>query len=319
MTDGTVLLDKCMIVRVILVSWLLCASVAMSVSSDSLKGSCACGSVEFRVEKVTASTPAVDCHCPRCRKYHVSAFASYIVSSQDEVTVMGETVATFRDTCGELGEVERLYCTKCSSKVATRGLNDERVLVCMGSLDDLSIPKSLKKSWKKNRTPWQQESAAAWPYAVPKLTRHNLPATTQVTGSCSCGDCAYAITYQHPSELQHCYCKLCRQLSGSAFQTWVPVAKDDLVWTKPEPPLVRTTDHGMRHICKNCRGVLTIIYDEDLDYVWPAAGGFDDASLPDDKEKVGEYLDRVVHICCAWKQGWYQLPSDGLERIDFAC
>jgi hypothetical protein len=63
---------------------------------------------------------------------------------------------------------------------------------------------------------------------------------------------------------------------------------------------------------------LTIVYDDDPDYVWPAAGGFDDATLPDEESKVSAYLDRVVHICCFWKQSWYQIPNDGLKRIDYA-
>ena len=142
---------------------------------------------------------------------------------------------------------------------------------------------------------------------------------TTVTGSCACGKCAYEIPFEHPMELQHCYCKLCRQLSGSAFQTWVPVHHQDFGWKGGhEPALVRTTSHGQRHVCHTCGGVLTIVYNDDPDFVWPAAGGFDDATLPDEESKVSAYLDRVVHICCMWKQSWYQIPKDGLKRIDYA-
>ena len=63
---------------------------------------------------------------------------------------------------------------------------------------------------------------------------------------------------------------------------------------------------------------MTIVYDEDDGTVWPAAGGFDDASLPPTQEAMSNYLERVCHICCVWKQNWYKLPNDGNERIDKA-
>lgn len=312
-----------MVVRLLLILWHLCASLAMSMPSSDhmITGSCACGSIQFQVQGVTTETSVVDCHCPECRQHHVSAFSTYLVAPEDSVTIEGDSMTSVKDNCGELGEVDRLFCKECYSKVATKqvsGENDKKLMVCLGSLDDDSIPDSLNESWKKDRTEWQQNSAAKWPKALPRMTRHGLPTPLSVTGSCACGDCAYEIPFVPPMELQHCYCKLCRQLSGSAFQTWVPVYHENFVWTTPEPALVRTTQHGRRHVCRKCGGVLTIVYDSDPDCVWPAAGGFNDATLPDEESKVGEYLDRVIHICCIWKQPWYQLPEDGMKRIDYA-
>ena len=293
--------------------------MSMSASDHCLRGSCACGSIQYQVKGVTAETPVVDCHCPQCRKHHVSAFSSYLATTKDSIAIEGNLLVSVQDSCGELGKVERLFCKQCYTKVATRsfGDNNGKMLLCLGSIDDESIPKSLNEVWKKDRTKWQQISAAKWPNALPRMTRHGLPAPLQVTGSCACGDCAYEIPFEAPMELQHCYCKLCRQLSGSAFQTWVPVYQENFVWTRKEPALVRTTSHGRRHICTKCGGVLTIVYDSDPDCVWPAAGGFDDATLPNDEVTVGQYLDRVIHICCIWKQPWYQLPKDGMKRIDY--
>ena len=64
---------------------------------------------------------------------------------------------------------------------------------------------------------------------------------------------------------------------------------------------------------------MTIVYDEDPTVVWPAAGGLDDASIPQTREEMSLYMERVVHICCIWKPSWYSIPNDGLERIDYAC
>lgn len=310
--------SKCMVVRLILNLLLFCTSAAMSVSAHSIKGSCACGSVKLQVDGITCDSTAVDCHCPHCRKYHVSAFSSYLVAPEDTVTMQGDSITVFPDKCDEMGPVSRMFCNKCFGKLATR-TNDNRLLLCMGSLVDASIPKSLTEKWKNSRTEWQKSSAAAWPKALPKMTKHQLLPPLVVTGSCACGKCAYEIPMEQGSEQQHCYCKLCRQLSGSAFMTWVPVDDKDVVWTTDEPALVRTTDHGRRHICTTCGGALTIVYDEDPDYVWPAAGGFNDASLPVDEVQMSAYLDGVCHICCKWKQEWYELPKDGLKRIKYAC
>lgn len=284
---------------------------------DSLSGACSCGKIAYNVGGVTADTPAADCHCPNCRKYHVAAFASCVVSYEKFIQWEGEKPAVYRDSCGEKGPVDRLYCPSCYSKLATRIVYDDfnTILLNMGSIKDSSIPKDCNIAWKSKRRTWQEESIAPWAHAKPKLSESgSIPTMHEMTGQCACGEASYRVKYGPPSELQHCYCKLCRNLSGSAFMTWVPVP--DFEWTSKEPPLMRATDHGQRHVCPKCSSVMTIVYDNDDGFVWPAAGGFDDASLPNDIEP---YLQRVIHICCVWKQDWYDLPEDGLERVDYAC
>lgn len=196
----------------------------------------------------------------------------------------------------------------------------------MGGLVDQTIPKHLQKTWssqqeEKGRIQWQPSYLASWTNAKPLTRRQrrsgSMPPllTKGPTGSCACGKHQYSLRHA-PTELQHCYCRLCRQFSGSAFQTWIPVDNQDIVWNTAPPPLQRTTNHGQRHICTTCGGVLTIVYDEQPDCTWPAAGGLDDDNLPKD---VTPYLERVCHICCTWKQDWYTIPKDGLERIQYAC
>jgi hypothetical protein len=171
-----------------------------------------------------------------------------------------------------------------------------------------------------------------------------------VKGGCTCGKCQYQIQFQTPSELQHCYCHLCRQLSGSAFMTWIPIPLIDFEWTHLPPPLKalldendaywennddevvgildkksaehilqRFTDHGRRHVCPTCRSVMTISYDDDYDNaIWIAAATMDNIYLPSVYDAMSHYLERVVHICCVAQQAWYELPDDGMMRIDNA-
>ena len=82
--------------------------------------------------------------------------------------------------------------------------------------------------------------------------------------------------------------------------------------------LVRTTNHGQRHMCSACGACLTIVYDSQPDTIWPAAGSFHDSSLPLTLNAMSDLLYRVIHICCIWKQAWYDLPEDGLPRIKYA-
>ena len=173
---------------------------------------------------------------------------------------------------------------------------------------------------------------AAWVDARPKrsitaaMAAHMQPASVQqqqprrcVKGGCSCGAVRYEIDSIAPhEEFQHCHCNLCRRMSGSAYMTWVPVTAQKFRWTRTDGLiLMRTTHHGQRHACKKCGSVLTIVYDSQPNLVWPAAGAFDDHDLGS-TEDVSEQTIRAIHICCAWKSPWYQLPDDSLPRIQYA-
>jgi len=281
---------------------------------------------------------------------------------------------------------------KTSSLLWKQQLPSSQVLLNLGPLDEKETTSQilfhlLSKKWRQPSaiTQWHMQSRASWLIqARPMQQRrgHNNKRPTQdftvpsiLTGSCACGQCRYQIRLPSmAAELQHCYCRLCRQFSGSAFQTWMPVERSDFQWMPSscvrqpprsstqaspqkmteiqgssfEPPLVRTTPHGRRHICPTCHGVLTIAYDDQPDVVWPAAGGLDDdydePGLDDDNQKTNTdeaartrtapadtsqpnsrgnptliHLYRVCHICCAYCPPWYQLPKDGLERISEAC
>jgi hypothetical protein len=106
-------------------------------------------------------------------------------------------------------------------------------------------------------------------------------------------------------------------------------------WTSSSPPpLHRYTPHGRRHVCSTCGSVMTIVYDEDTGMIWPAAGTLDDDSLVESSSSVSSsssisttaatqamsrlHLHSVLHICCKYRQRWYELPNDGNPRISDA-
>jgi hypothetical protein len=366
-----------------------------ATTTTTLRSSCICGAISLQINNIQLDTPSSDCHCSSCRRYHTSAFASYLQVSSDCVqwnfaTNQESSLMTYMDTCQELGPVKRFGCQHCGTKLATQKcptnedkltttmtnkqqsppqddddlqslLSNDDLFINMGPLEEETIPDSLSLNWQFHRQSWptrqkqsskatttkpnsktkQTEEGAIWLSALPQwddLDYKDRPGLRTIHGGCACGRSQYTIRcYTPPSELQHCYCRLCRQCSGSAFQTWVPIPQEFFSWNikhqhdggedslqtntnlEEEPDFIRTTAHGGRHMCRNCRGVLTIVYEEDEGAtIWPAAGGFYDESLPLTQQGMNAYLNRVVHIGCSWKQSWYSIPYDGMDRLDMA-
>ena len=277
-------------------------------------------------------------------------------------------LTSFSDTCLHLGSVVRYQCGHCRTKLATQpqpqNNNDDNFLPPFGSdsyflnlasARDDTLPKKWTKQWRAFRFPWQYANQCVWTRASAENDDESDDDEAEdqedrkerdqqlkgkpyyITGGCSCGTYRYQVKYPSfkaaSTELQHCYCQLCRRLSGGPFQTWMPVRRRMFRWMPPdndssatqatssshEPPLHRYTSHGRRHVCDHCGGVLTILYDADgEEVIWPAAGGLDDSSLPKTKEEMSQHLYGVCHICCRFRQAWYALPNDGNSRVQDA-
>jgi hypothetical protein len=298
-------------------------SLAKSNSFSTVQSVCACGRIQLETARVVSSSlrPAITCHCRRCRKYHLTAFTSYLQVEKDQISITkgnDQDIRVYQDSCDQVGRVDRWQCVHCNSKLVTQIPQKSTAWLNMGPLDDESITSECCEKLKSSAGRMLPQKVA-WVDAIPQTRRivgGPRPPPVQIQGGCACGKSRYQLQYSFGSELQHCYCKLCRQLSGGPFPTWVPVSRDRFQWQTEEPPLIRTTPHGRRHICEGCGGVLTIVYDSQSDLIWPAAGGFDDDTIP---PELSRYLGRVIHICCLWKQTWYDIPSDGMQRVDRAC
>lgn len=281
---------------------------------------CACGKVCLAVG-VTSESNTGHCHCKQCRRFHVAAFASFCVVPKVDLAEQ-TTIVRHPGACATAGQVDRLWCACCFSVLGMEAAKPGRLCelyLALGTVEDASIPHSLAQNWRESFTEWTPEECATWPAALPMMPRAGSmgPQRAQmpVSGGCACNGCRFTANV-FPGELQHCYCKLCRKLSGAAFQTWTPCLAEGFAWTNQESLiLVRTTPHGQRHMCRICSCTLTIVYDSQPDTVWPAAGCFDDETIPLD---ISNQLYRVIHICCIWMQSWYTLPDDKLPRLKYA-
>lgn len=297
------------------------ASGSVCVSEAKLVGHCHCGKCTFEVRvrgpASDQSPEMIRCMCRHCRVFHTSAFAAFVkVADGPADWTLGGSARWHSDRCDGFGEVNRLICTSCFTKLALAHSSEDggmHVYLALGAVEDESVPEALARNWQKNFKEHRVQDAAAWWSSMPGPCQQKR--IDVATGGCACGNCRFSAVI-FPGEAQHCYCKLCRQLSGSAAMTWIPCTNTDFRWTKQESlRLVRTTRHGQRHICTNCGGTLTIVYDSQPDCTWPVAGALDDASLPGPDD---ESWYRVIHICCSMMQPWYQLPADGLPRLKYA-
>jgi hypothetical protein len=289
-----------------------------------LRVRCQCSAISFVVEAAATSEP-VRCHCVQCRKFCASSCATYLpLQSAPEALVAPADQGgprSFESPCDGLSlSLTRLFCGGCESVLGAKAAGaggSEQVLLALGCVEDASIPPALALAWQSTHRTLCAEQAPAWWKAKPSGFGPTAPPRV-LRGSCACGACAFEAASGNEFQTQHCYCNLCRRLSGSLCETWVPVRPDGWRWlAQGSLELVRTTGHGSRHMCKVCATTLTIVYDSQPDCLWPVAGVLDDDSLPP-AETLPRALCRAIHICCSMMQPWYELPDDGLPRLKYA-
>ena len=297
------------------------SSSSATCSAAHLQCRCKCGTVHFSVEIPSSAMPLF-CHCGHCRRYHASAFAALLpLDKVPEALTQAVAIRRYDEKCKSVGDLTRIFCGQCSSVIgsvpthSSSGGTQPTCYLGLGCIVDSSIPPALALSWQEAPNHLALEDAATWWSARPSGRRPTEP-PRMLRGRCACGQCAFEAASGDEFQLQHCYCNLCRQLSGSVAQTWVPVHPGGWEWKQRSSlELVRTTGHGQRHMCTVCGTTLTIVYDSQPDCLWPVAGVLDDDSLPED---LANALCRSIHICCLYMQPWFRLPADGLPRLKYA-
>lgn len=298
-----------------------------------LRVRCHCGRCAFQVCAAGAEPEVVRCHCPACRRWCCSAFAALLrvpapngqevprsaasaAAALASAWGLGDEVAGVAGECSSMGAVARLACSTCWSKLAVVHLHGAKcpaAFVALGVVEDDSVPAAVAEKWRRDYQDRALCQGSVWWSARPS-PRETLPLLRSrlVRGGCACGACEFEAALL-PGEAQHCYCNLCRRLSGSAFMTWMPASNERFRWLRQESlKLVRTTRHGQWHFCTKCAGCLTSVYDDQPECTWPAAGALYDEYLQESQ------WYRVMHICCSMMQPWLLLPDDGLPRLRYA-
>ena len=200
---------------------------------------------------------------------------------------------TIAGRCSVLGDVERVVCSACSSKLATRPRSGERAgttLLALGCVEDerarrhrasvaahpLTSGRSPPRRRGGRRSPSAAAaaaracSAAAAPAAAAASKRRAVTSFRRSTATVASAASARAQPHK-----RGCRCARCDGRRADHLK------------------LVRTTGHGQRHMCTQCHGVMSIIYDSQPDCAWPVAGALDDDSIPDD---LGAALSIDSHL-----------------------
>ena len=110
-------------------------SLAKSNNFSTVQSVCACGRIQLETSWVSSLTPAITCHCRRCRKYHLTAFTSYLQVEKDQISIVkgnDQDIQVYQDSCDQVGRVDRLQCVHCNSKLATQIPQESTAWLNMG-------------------------------------------------------------------------------------------------------------------------------------------------------------------------------------------
>lgn len=123
----------------------------------------------------------------------------------------------------------------------------------------------------------------------------------QVTGSCLCGEVAYAIS-GNLGIFQYCNCSRCRKFTGSAFASNLLVSPGDFRWLQGEKHLGRYELSEARHFatsfCRLCGSSMPWLAKSGKTIVVPAG------TLDQDPR-----IRPSQAVYCASRAGWYVEPS----------
>lgn len=137
----------------------------------------------------------------------------------------------------------------------------------------------------------------------------NTAPGARVTFTCACG-CVKLFSRLPVDQLQHCHCKMCREIHGAPFVTWAPLPESTVSWVAVDGALraAPTSKDAVRHGCDVCGTTLSIKYHSQPDTIWLAVG----AAAPGDVMPSGKGMRRILHISCSWRSSWW--PVTGEER-----
>ncbi len=101
---------------------------------------------------------------------------------------------------------------------------------------------------------------------------------------------------------------MCRKMHGSSVATWTPFLEQDIKFIKK----------GKQTKYKSCGSNISLKYSFQSDTIWLTPSLFDTIT-----NKYKNNLDaktwwlnvRILHIFCASKCQWYDIPNDGFPQL----
>lgn len=120
-----------------------------SPAVSTLKGSCLCGQVEYRVEDAFAY--ALNCHCSNCRRATGSAFKAFAGIERDKfaVTRGADALLTFGEPLAHDAR-----CARCGSLLYSLVREGAFVHVTLGTLTDAPTIQPSAHIFVGSKAPW---------------------------------------------------------------------------------------------------------------------------------------------------------------------
>lgn len=93
-------------------------------------------------------------------------------------------------------------------------------------------------------------------------------------GGCFCGEIRYEFEADEVPAAD-CHCTMCRKTSGAPYVSWLVVPADAFSFTRGEPKLLASSEHGRRYFCQDCGTPVTCINETHPDIVDVTLGSMD--------------------------------------------
>ncbi len=127
--------------------------------SETIKGACLCGRVQYQV------TGPFDvfhlCHCSQCRRSTGSAHAANIFTSPDRLEWLSGEDLIKRYTPDESDVISKCFCTHCGSLVPYTSLKSGKLIIPAGSLSEPAGIDPEDNIFWSNRADWYDAGLVA--------------------------------------------------------------------------------------------------------------------------------------------------------------
>lgn len=116
-----------------------------------LKGSCLCGGIRYEIDGELS--PAMFCHCRKCRKSNGSAFAlNAPVKSSDFKLLSGKHLLR---SYASSEDAKRYFCETCGSPIYSKRMSMPEILrLRVGTLDDDIAIKKVSHIFVASKAAW---------------------------------------------------------------------------------------------------------------------------------------------------------------------
>jgi hypothetical protein len=137
-----------------------------------------------------------------------------------------------------------------------------------------------------------------------------------MTGGCQCGAVRYALMSE-PTHASICHCRMCQKAFGNYFASLTGVPRKDLVWTKGQLSVFKSSKAVERGFCTDCGTPLTYSYLEN-DRISVSIGSLDEPGrvTPEIQYGLESKLPafEMLHTLPGERTGDYATPEE-MEKM----